>query len=131
MAPEEIIPLTKEKIPTIVGYDVPSSRYTIGEEARQPCLRGKGQTAVFNFKPAFGSGDKEFAQDNNGYWFYYPEATPYPKSEQFSAKGAALQFLRTLFADIQLPEKVIVGEPGVREDTWRGNFRRHMREVFL
>jgi len=64
MSTEEIIPLTTEKIPTIVGYDVTSSRYTIGEEARQTCLRGKGQTAVFNFKPAFGSGGKEFSQDD-------------------------------------------------------------------
>jgi hypothetical protein len=61
MLTEEIIPLLKQRIPTIVGYDVTSSHYTIGEEARQTGLQGKGQTAVFNFKPAFGKGDKEFS----------------------------------------------------------------------
>jgi hypothetical protein len=50
--------------------------------------------------------------------------------EKFSAKRAALRFLQTLFSDIQMPEKVIVGEPVVRDGTWRQNFHRHMREVF-
>lgn len=30
MLTEEIIPLTKQKIPSIVGYDVASNDYTIG-----------------------------------------------------------------------------------------------------
>lgn len=50
--------------------------------------------------------------------------------ETFSAKGAALHFLERLFTGVQMPEKVIVGEPAVRNETWRENFRRHMREVF-
>lgn len=134
MSAEELIPLTKERIPTIVGFDVLSNTYEIGEKARLTSLRGKGKTAVFNFKPAFGSGDKEFSEDKP-YWFHYPleERTgPGTKArvENFSAKQAALRFLRTLFERIQLPEAVIVGEPGVREETWRKNFRRHMREVF-
>src|SRR5437016_3714338 len=77
----------------------------------------------------FGHTDKEFSQDTQKYWFYY-EAKPYAKSEHFSAKAAALLFLQTLFSDIQMPEKVIVGEPVVRDGTWRQNFHRHMREVF-
>ncbi|MBI5196567.1 MAG: hypothetical protein HZA10_09610 [Nitrospirae bacterium] len=50
--------------------DVQSNYYTIGEKARLNGLDGKGQTVVFNFKPAFGAGGKEFSKDKN-YWFHY------------------------------------------------------------
>jgi len=133
MAEDEIIPLTKEQIPTIVGFDLQSNAYTIGEVARLSSLQGSGKTAVLNFKPAFGAGDKEFGKDKN-YWFHYPiQGSTRPGEayvETFSAKEAALTFLRTLFGDIPLPEKIIVGEPGVREETWLKNFRQHVREVF-
>jgi molecular chaperone DnaK (HSP70) len=68
MVPEELIPLTRQRIPTIVGYDALSNTYTIGEEARQAGLNGK--TTVFNFKPAFGAGDKEFSAKK--YWISVP-----------------------------------------------------------
>ncbi len=43
----------------------------------------EGQTAVFNFTPAFGAADKEFFQrKNRGYWFYYPPAQPAGVQEQ-------------------------------------------------
>src|SRR6266850_6456931 len=104
MLTEELIPLTKQRIPTIVGYDALSNTYTIGEEARRTGLNGK--TNVFNFKPAFGAGDKEFSSDKK-YWVVMPSEkgkTPY---QSFSAEEAARRFLRTLLATIQLPEKVI------------------------
>jgi hypothetical protein len=69
MAEDEIIPLTKEQIPTIVGFDLQSNTYTIGEAARLSSLQGSGKTAVLNFKPAFGAGDKEFGKDKD-YWFH-------------------------------------------------------------
>jgi len=134
MSEEELISLTKIQVPTIVGFDVQSNTYTIGETARLSSLSGSGKTAVLNFKPAFGGGDKEFSKDKN-YWFHYPLRDRTGPSgdahvETFTAKEAALKFLRGLFAGVQLPEKIIVGEPGVREEAWVNNFRRHVREVF-
>jgi hypothetical protein len=58
MSTDEIVPLVKKKISTIVGFDPASQSYTIGDEARRIGLKGK--TTVFNFKPVFGLGDKEF-----------------------------------------------------------------------
>jgi Fic family protein/molecular chaperone DnaK (HSP70) len=127
MVTEELIPLTKQRIPTIVGYDAPSNTYTIGEAARQAGLNSK--TNVFNFKPAFGAGDKEFSS-NKPYWVLVPSERGRSPYQTFSAEEAARRFLRALFGTIQMPEKVIVGEPGVRDQTWGENFRRHMREVF-
>jgi molecular chaperone DnaK (HSP70) len=71
MSAEGLIPITKTKIPTIVGFDVRSNTYTIGDAARLSSLMGRGQNTVFNFKPAFGRGDAEFSKDKD-YWFNYP-----------------------------------------------------------
>ena len=127
MLTEELIPLTKQRIPTIVSYDALSNTYPIGRRLDGLGLNGK--TNIFNFKPAFGAGDKEFSSDKK-YWVLVPSEKGKSPYQSFSAAEAARRFLRTLFATIQLPEKVIVGEPGVRDQTWRENFRRHMREVF-
>jgi molecular chaperone DnaK (HSP70)/fido (protein-threonine AMPylation protein) len=133
MSTEEIVPLVKQQIPTIVGFDVVSASYKIGEEVKQSSLMGRGQSSVYNFKPIFGKGDKEF--EKKEYWLYYPlEEKSGPgtiaHTELLSAKESALIFLRTLFKETHLPEKVIVGEPAVRQENWRENFRRHLREVF-
>lgn len=69
MLTEELIPLTKQRIPTIVGYDAWSNTYTIGEEARRTGLNGK--TTVFNFKTEFGAEDKEFSSKK--YWISVPK----------------------------------------------------------
>ncbi len=98
----------------------------LGEEARETGLIGR--TTVFNFKPAFGAGDKEFSVDKK-YWVSEPSEEK-PHIETLSAKDAGLHFLRVLFAKIRRPEKVIVGEPAIRAQAWKENFRRHMREVF-
>jgi hypothetical protein len=128
MSADEIIPLTKRRVPTVVGFDTRSRSYTIGDEARLTGLNGK--TTVFNFKPAFGAGDKEFSKDKK-YWYWVPEpGEPREHVETFSAKEAATRFLQTLFANIEMPEKIIMGEPAIRDQTWRENFRRHVREVF-
>src|SRR5689334_3716159 len=109
-ATNELIPLTKRKIPTVVGFDLQSSAYTIGDEARLTGLSGK--TTVFNFKPAFGAGDKEFS-GNKKYWYWVPSDGGDHKIETFTAKEAATRFLQTLFKNNRMPERIIVGEPAI------------------
>jgi hypothetical protein len=128
MSTEEIVPLVKRRIPTIVGFDPKSQSNTIGDEARLTGLNGK--TTVFNFKPVFGLGDKEFSASKK-YWYWLPETAGHAqRTETFTAKEAAQRFLQTLFGDLQAPDRMIIGEPAIRDQTWKENFRRHMREVF-
>ena len=128
MSRGDIVPLTKTKIPTIVGFDPESQAYTIGDAARRIGLDGK--TTVFNFKPAFGQPDKEFSATKK-YWYWVPPTQGHvERKETFTAKEAAQRFLNTLFKGVQLPDKLIVGEPAIRDQAWKEHFRRHMREVF-
>lgn len=128
MSREDIVPLIKQKIPTIVGFDREAQLNTIGDAARRIGLDGK--TTVFNFKPAFGQGDKDFSGTKK-YWYWIPETAEHPqKTETFTAKEASQRFLQTLFQGVDIPDKLIVGEPAIRDQTWKENFRRHMREVF-
>ena len=128
MSADEIVPLVKKTIPTIVGFDPASQSHTIGDEARRIGLDGK--TTVFNFKPVFGLGDKEFSS-NKKYWYWVP-ATPEHKEriETFTAKEAGQRFLQSLFIGIEAPARLIIGEPAIRDQTWKENFRRHIRDVF-
>ncbi len=133
MPTEEIVPLVKKKIPTILGFDVESGQQIIGDDARQTGLRGEGKTTVFNFKPLFGAGDVEFSAEDRkegNFFFHYPRPGRDPYFKKFSPKTAAVEFLRTLFTTIEMPDAIIVGEPGIREETWKKNFRSHMREAF-
>ena len=50
--------------------------------------------------------------------------------ETFTAKEATICFLKELLKDIEMPEQIIIGEPGLRDETWKENFRRHIREIF-
>jgi Fic family protein len=128
MSTDEIVPLVKKTIPTIVGFDPVSQSHTIGDEARRMGLNGK--TTVFNFKPAFGLGDKEFS-GNKKYWYWVPETSEHgQRTETFTAKEASQRFLQNLFTGIDMPERLIIGEPAIREQTWKENFRRHMRDMF-
>src|SRR6185295_3536208 len=43
MSTDEILPVTKQRIPAILGFDVRSNAYTIGDVARLSSLSGKGQ----------------------------------------------------------------------------------------
>ena len=61
MAEDGILPITRQQIPTIVGFDVRSNTYIIGDPARLSSLSGSGKTAVLNFKPAFGDLLFQFA----------------------------------------------------------------------
>lgn len=128
MKTEEIVPLVKRKIPTIVGFDRNAQATTIGDDARRMGLHGR--TTVFNFKPVLGLGDKEFAKDKK-YWYYLPEsAGQAEQKETFTAKEATQRFLQTLMAKVKVPGKIIIGEPAIREQAWKENFRRHIREAF-
>lgn len=128
MSADEIVPLVKKTIPTIVGFDPASQAHTIGDEARRIGLNGK--TTVFNFKPAFGLGDKEFST-NKKYWYWLPATPEHPEHvETFTAKEAGQRFLQNLFAGVEIPARLIIGEPAIRDQTWKENFRRHMRDVF-
>lgn len=128
MSTEEIVPLVKQRIPTIVGFDPVSQSNTIGDEARRIGLNGK--TNVFNFKPVFGLADKEFSGPKK-YWYSIPGTSEHSgRTETFTAKEAGQRFLETLFTGIQMPEKLIIGEPAIRDQTWKENFRRHMRDIF-
>jgi fido (protein-threonine AMPylation protein) len=128
MRSDEIVPLVKKTIPTIVGFDPASQSHTIGDEARRIGLHGK--TTVFNFKPAFGLGDKEFSS-NKKYWYWVPATAEHSETkETFTAKEAAQRFLQTLFKGVEIPTRLIVGEPAIRDQTWKENFRRHIRDVF-
>jgi hypothetical protein len=128
MSADEIVPLVKKTIPTIVGFDPASQSHTIGDEARRIGLNGK--TTVFNFKPAFGLGDKEFST-NKKYWYWLPATAEHAEHvETFTAKEAGQRFLQSLFTGVEIPARLIIGEPGIRDQTWKENFRRHMRDVF-
>jgi Fic family protein/molecular chaperone DnaK (HSP70) len=128
MGSEEIVPLVKKRIPTIVGFDPVTQTNSIGDQARLIGLDGK--TTVFNFKPVFGMPDTEFNLKGR-YWYAVPGPSEQgPRREAFSAKQAGQRFLETLFRNIQPPEKLIVGEPATRDQLWKDRFRGHMREIF-
>ena len=124
MVNPEIIRLTNKMVPTIVSYDPKLNSFIIGNLARDSGLRGR--TNVFNFKLDVGKTDKVFSEQKN-YWI-----TPTGKPEDLrtlTAKDATLEFLKELLKDIELPSKIIVGEPAVNDEDWKTNFRKHVREV--
>jgi molecular chaperone DnaK (HSP70) len=114
MTSDEILPLHKAKIPTVVGFDRDNKVTTIGDAARSMGLNGR--PTVFNFKPVFGLGDKEFSKDKK-FWYWAPAADGKGEHvETFSAKDASVRFLRTLLAQTSVPGKVIIGEPAIRDE---------------
>ena len=126
MPEHKIVTLTNEQIPTILSYDIGSESYVIGNQARQTGLKGK--TSVFNFKPDIGEGDKSFSQDKTRYWIA-PTARYDKNTRTLTAKEATIRFLQELLRDVKTPKEMIIGEPARREQAWKDNFRKHMREV--
>ena len=127
MTKPDIIPLTNEQVPTILSYDEYKNSFIIGHEARELGL--KGRTNIFNFKPDLGKGDKEFSQKRK-YWVSPLDYKP-GEAKTLSAKEAVVNYVGELMKTIiELPREVIIGEPAIRDDAWKENFRRHMREVF-
>jgi len=128
MGNQEIISLTDEKVPTIVSYSNEAQVHIIGSAARITGLKGK--TTVFNFKPDIGKGDAEYSKEKK-YWCYLAPAEKQKEIiETYTAKEATMHFLKALLKDVDLPDQVLIGEPAIREQAWRENFRRHIREIF-
>jgi Fic family protein len=122
----DIVPLTTSEIPSILSYDQSSGHYVIGLAAR--ALGIKGQTNAFNFKPDLGLSLAKF--ENKKYWVRADEATG-RRARVLSAKDVTRSFLETLFAEFsEHPDALIIGEPAIRDESWREYFRSHVREVF-
>lgn len=128
MKKTDIISLTDNKIPTIVSYSNELNSHVIGDKARLTGLQGK--TTVFNFKPVLGKGDKEFSKDKKFWCYLAPTAHQEKTIETYTAKEASLHFLKELLKNIEMPEQVLIGEPAIRDQAWKENFRRHIREIF-
>jgi len=131
---EDIVALKDDQIPTILSFDTEQKSYIIGQDARKLGLQGK--TNAFNFKVDLGSSDKVFLQDKK-YWivprFQYDELKKTHvtiDTQMLTAREVTIHFLKEFLRDIELPEKIIIGEPAERDKIWRENFRRHMREIF-
>ena len=124
--PERIVPLSKDRIPTILSYDHQHATYVIGTEARVLGLDGK--TNAFNFKPEIGQGPSTFSKKKK-YWLA-PTGEYSKSTETLTTKEVTVLFIRELLRGLELPEKIILGEPAIRDQTWKENYRRHMREVF-
>lgn len=122
----KIIPLTDDRIPTIVAYSLETNNIVIGEEARETGLRGR--TSVFNFKLDLGKGDAEFSKKKK-YWMA-PTGQYDANITFYTAKEATEIYLRELLKGIDIPEQVLMGEPAIMDQAWKENFRRHMREIF-
>jgi hypothetical protein len=89
---DEIIPLVKNRIPAIVGFDPVTQTLAFGDQARLIGLNGK--TTVFNFKPVYGLRGKEFSEKRK-YWYYVPDASGQKScTETFTAKKAGQRCLR-------------------------------------
>jgi len=123
MSADDIVPLVKKTI--VVGFDPGSQSHTIGDEARRIGLKRK--TTVFNFKPAVGldRGQRILLEQE-----VLVLGTANERIETFTAKEGAQRFLQSLFTGIEIPARLIVGEPAIRDETWKENFRRHMHDVF-
>lgn len=124
---KELIPITEDKIPSIVSYDIDRKSLIIGENARFIGL--KGQSNIFNFKLDLALTDKQFSKDKK-YWTYYLNEKNQNVTETYTAKEITVSFLKKLLKQIDLPRQIIIGEPSVRDQIWKENFRRHMREIF-
>ena len=123
----EFISVTNEMVPTIVGFDPERKSYIVGNDARLTGINGK--TSIFNFKLDFGEGDETF-RSKKKYWYYFPDDSKLGYHiETLSAKEAGVIFLKELLSRVPQPERLVVGEPAVREQQWKDNFKSHMREV--
>jgi len=128
MANEDIISVYQAKIPTVVSYDAKEKRLIIGEAAKADGVNNT--TNMFNFKMDLFLGEKEFSK-NKKYWYgvTYAGESKY-EHETFTAREVTSLFLKELLDNIELPPRIIVGEPAVRENNLKENFRKNIRDVF-
>jgi len=126
-AETEIIPLTAHEIPTVLSFDRTSNEYVIGTAAR--ALGIKGQTNIFNFKPDLGISPARFDKDKK-YWVRVDETGTRAPTNAFTPREVSKRFLELLLAGVsKRPECLIIGEPAIRDKTWREHFRQHMRAI--
>lgn len=127
---DTIVALNSNKIPTVVSYDIKLDSLIIGDAAKTEGLNN--QTNMFNFKMDLGRTDREFSEVKK-YWYGlygHNKESSLQKAENFTAKEVTTFFLKELLKDIVMPGKIIIGEPAIREQTWRDNFKKHIREIF-
>jgi molecular chaperone DnaK (HSP70) len=118
--------LQHSTIPSILSYDHRRETYVIGDEARAMGVRGI--TNAYGFKELVGKSDTEYEKPSR-YWI-----APTGESDSFtktlSAKEVAKQFLSILLRNILEPAKLIIGIPAIGDEAWRGNYKRHIKELF-
>lgn len=124
---DQIVSLSKDIIPTILSYNSEKNCDVIGSEARDLGLKGK--TNAFHFKPDLGRGDAAFTK-NKSYWLAPTGEYSAELTETLTAKEVTSRFLKELLRGLDLPQHIILGEPAIRDQSWKDNFKRHMREVF-
>jgi Fic family protein/molecular chaperone DnaK (HSP70) len=123
----EIVPLSTDIIPSILSHNSEKNCDVIGAEARDLGLKGK--TNAFIFKPDLGLGDVTFAKIKK-YWIAPTGEYSQKLTEMLTAKEVTIRFLRELLRTLDLPRHIIIGDPAIRDQAWKDNFKRHMREIF-
>jgi len=128
VANDDIISVYQAKIPTVVSYDAEEKKLIIGEAARVDGVNAS--TNMFNFKMDLFLSEKEFAKPGK-YWYgvTYHSQEKYDL-DTFSAREVTTLFLGKLLENVELPPRIIVGEPAVRENNYKENFRKNIRDVF-
>lgn len=133
MAQEDIIDVTHQKIPSILGLSVKKG-IVIGDEARKYGL--KGNTNTYHFKPDLGVRQDESAyqakKNKSGaqmpgkpkpYWIRSPEGGI---TETLSPMEATKEFIKRLIPEPENAfDKIIIGEPTL-DEYWRENYRRNV-----
>ena len=132
----EIVGLTEEKVPSVIGMDS-DSNLVIGAAARKLGLEGR--TNTYHFKTELGKPQDdtqyEARRDRAGrllqakakpYWVRNPisEAT-----QAFTPVEAVREYLRQLVPNAGgSAGKLIIGEPPL-DGVWRENYRRNIRLI--
>jgi molecular chaperone DnaK (HSP70)/Fic family protein len=127
MANEDIVSVYQAKIPTVVSYNSQEKKLIIGEAAKADGVNNT--TNMFNFKMDLFLGEKEFSSTKK-YWYGVTYEKGNYEHDTFTAREVIRFFLKELLNDIELPPRLIVGEPAVRENSQKENFRKNIRDVF-
>mgnify|MGYP001325942661 CR=1 FL=1 len=125
---QEIIPISEKVIPTVISFDLDENVPVIGDSAKSKCLRG--ETNIYNFKMELGKPDSIFTKADK-YWYaiFEEETRKFKHLETFSLKAVTKMFLEHLLSNENLPSKIILGEPAIRDEKWKKFFRDHLKEV--
>lgn len=123
---KQLFDIQREIIPSVLSYDLNKKDYIIGESAKAAGIKGK--TNAYSFKELLGASDAEYLKENR-YWI-----VPTGKTKDFvsvlSARDTAKIFFEKILQQISRPAKLIIGVPAITDETWLGNYRRHIKEIF-